>query len=56
VIDIPVLVTGSTELRDASGATMTADAFFAMAAGHDVTVSAVKQGSTVVAISVRMDY
>ena len=56
VIDLAVTVTASTDLRDQNGVPIPSDAFFAMAAGHNVTVSATRQGDAITATSVRLDY
>lgn len=56
VLGIDVTVNSSTNLRDEQGNTLTMDAFFAKAAGHDVTVSAQQVGNSVVATQVLLDY
>jgi hypothetical protein len=56
VLGLDVLVTASTDLRDERGNAISADAFFAKVAGHDVSISASLQGGTIVASSVRLDY
>lgn len=56
VLGVEVTVTEATDLRDENGTPMTAQAFFAKAAGHDVTVAAQRVGDGVVAASVRLDY
>ncbi len=56
VLGEEVTVTGSTDLRDENGNTMTAQAFFAKAAGHNVTVTAQSVGGAVTASQVLLDY
>jgi hypothetical protein len=55
VIDIEVTTDLNTAFRDESGTTVTAAAFFAKAAGHNVDVSAFRRADgAIVAIQVRM--
>lgn len=55
IIDLGITVTSATDLRDSAGSPITADVFFAQAAGHDVSVSAALQDGVLVAISARID-
>jgi hypothetical protein len=55
VIDLPMLVTANTDIRDANGNAMTAEKFFATAAGHKVNVAVAKGPSGLVAVSIRFD-
>jgi len=56
VLGEAVTITDTTSLRDENGAAMTAPAFFARAAGHDVTVTAQRAGNAIVATQVLLDY
>ena len=56
VIDLVITVTAATDLRDETGTPISADVFFAKAAGHDVSVAATRQNGAIVATSVRLDY
>ena len=55
VMDLVIAVTASTDLRDENGNPISADTFFAKAAGRDVSVAATLEGGAIVATSVRLD-
>jgi hypothetical protein len=55
VLGEAVTVTDATDLRDENGNAMTAQDFFARAAGHDVTVTAQTVGGSIVATQVLLD-
>jgi hypothetical protein len=56
VLDMVVTIDAATDLRDESGVAISRDAFFARAAGHDVSVSAAVREGVLYATSVRLDY